>query len=169
MSIAKETLNEAYIRLHKKFADRMQQDKMSIFEMDAHEREKYIHATAMCLVTMEHKQAETEEEAERTFELYDSVLTLMMTLTPEQFERMFPIEKTFDGDRFGIKDYFFTKKIMDNLPEGEMLYKNITPFDLMWDYCNGTIRQLLVGYMGTMSDIRKLQGKPSLLQEILRQ
>ena len=169
MSIAKETMIKAYFRMQQRMADHLQQEKMSIFEMDAHEREKFIHATVMCLMTMECKEAETAEEAEKTFEVYDSVLTLMMALTPEQFERMFPIEKKFDGDRWGTKDYFFTKKIMDSLPKEEMLYKNITPFDLMWDYCNKTIRELVVGYMGAFSEIRKLQGKPSPLQEFLTQ
>lgn len=93
MSIAKETMNKAYFRMQQRMADHLQQEKMSIFEMDAHEREKFIHATVMCLMTMECKEAETAEEAEKTFEVYDSVLTLMMALTPEQFERMFPIEK----------------------------------------------------------------------------
>lgn len=165
MSIAKEKINKAYLRINQKYGDILLGSEMSIVDMDEHEREKFLYATVMFLTTAEHKNAETLEDAEALFEIYDVVITALMALTPEQFERMFPIEKTYDGDRWEVKDYYFTKKIVDSLPKGEMLYKNVNPFEFMWDYCNKTIRFLLVKYMGTMSEIRKFQGLPSLFEE----
>lgn len=165
MSIEREKINQAYFRINQRYGDLLMETKTNIINMDEEDKSKFLYATVMYLTTSSHEWTETLEEAEAMFELYDSVITLLMALTPEQFERMFPIDKTYDGDRWEVKDYYFTKKIVDSLPKGEMLYKNVNPIEFMWDYCNKTIRILLVKYMGVMSEVRKFHGMPSLLEE----
>ena len=48
------------------------------------------------------------------FNFLESVKMLMRQLTPREMMSMFPIEKEYDGEKFGCKDYFYTmEKLKD--------------------------------------------------------
>ena len=51
-----------------------------------------------------------EEEVNLMFAAAQYSLMALGLLTPVELERMFPINKTYDGDRWQSKDYFYTKK-----------------------------------------------------------
>jgi hypothetical protein len=85
-------------------------------------------------------------------------------LTPTELITIFPVDKVYDGDKFQCKDYFFT---MDELRKIGM-NKRIGPdnvLDLIWDYQNHELRELLVKYMGIMSDIRKVSTGIGIMEE----
>ncbi|WP_242317042.1 hypothetical protein [Bacillus cereus group sp. BfR-BA-01489] len=88
---------------------------------------------------------------------------LMKKITPREFITMFPITKSYDGDKWEEKDYFFTmnraKEIGMDTPIGE----NILEF--LYDYENWDMTCFTVSSMTAMSRLRRAEGKKSLAEE----
>lgn len=77
----------------------------------------------------------TVEQVNADFNFLECVKMLMGQLTPREMMSMFPIEKEYDGEEFGCKDYFFTvEKLKDfdlDKPLGEEGLE-----DFLWCYWN---------------------------------
>jgi hypothetical protein len=58
----------------------------------------------------------------------------MSQLTPREFMNIFPIDKTYDGERFECKDYFYTIKIVRALDQDAPIGDKLD--DLLWEYMN---------------------------------
>jgi len=96
-------------------------------------------------------------------ELIQDINAMIGRLSPAELMQMFPVRKIYNGERYQTKDFFYTmaalqKHGLDN-PIGNAV------FDTLWDYQNIDTELFLVGYMGVMSDIRKLQGGKGLMEE----
>ena len=50
----------------------------------------------------------TLEQVNTDFNFLECVKMLMGQLTPREMMSMFPIEKEYDGEKWGCKDYFYT-------------------------------------------------------------
>lgn len=111
------------------------------------------------------EKPEDPDAAAARMSMYQVVNGLIGLLTPAELVTVFPVDKTFDGDRWEIKDYFFTmdelRKIGMDAPIGT---EQVT--GLLWDYENGELREYLVRYMSTMSAVMEFQGKPSLFEQM---
>lgn len=88
------------------------------------------------------------EVKQNSFNLIDAILGNLI--------KIFPIDKTYDGDKWDFKDYFFTmdvlkKKCLDNAVGRDGV------FNLMWDYENRDLREFTVFYMSCMSAMYKQQ------------
>lgn len=92
---------------------------------------------------------------------YNDVLRFIERMTPRQFMQMFPIDKTYDGERWKCKDYFTTKEMCFqrgfDSPIGDAL-------TFLWDYCNPYTRCFLTGFLQAVERERRLDGKPSMLE-----
>ena len=42
----------------------------------------------------------------RGLDLYRFIVSIIGKLTPKEFMQLFPIEKTYNGEKYGFKDYF---------------------------------------------------------------
>jgi len=75
---------------------------------------------------------------------------------------IFPLDKTYDGDKWETKDYFFS---MDLIKE----YGIDTPVNdgtsFLWDYMNMETRDFLINTMSITDRIRNLQGYPSAAEK----
>ena len=71
---------------------------------------KYLWANIKAMSRINVGEYKTKEETEVNLNLFFKMKDALSILTPEELERMFPIEKEYDGVKYGIKDYFFTKK-----------------------------------------------------------
>lgn len=97
---------------------------------------------------------------------YAVVLRFIERMTPHQFMQMFPIDKTYDGERWESKDYFTTKEMcfrrgLDS-PIGDAL-------TFLWDYCNPYTRCFLSGFLKAIEWERRLDGKPSMLESFFEE
>lgn len=70
--------------------------------------------------------------------------------------KIFPIDKTYDGDKWGCKDYFFTMDVLKEKGLDNAVGRDGV-FDLMWDYENRDLREFTVFYMSCMSAMYKQQ------------
>lgn len=117
------------------------------------------------VITVHSNQHTTEEGWENLFRLAEGVMGLIGLLYPDELEQIFPIDKTYDGDRYEMKDYFYTRKMMDSLPAGQPIGSEADPMRLLWDYDNFMIRLFVVEVFECVDGIRRFQGQKSIAEE----
>lgn len=93
------------------------------------------------------------ERINKLYEFIEVIKIAISLMTPNEMLTVFPIDKKYDGDKYEIKDYFYTmnelQKIgMNNIIAGQIDY-------LLWDYMNTDINRFLVNSMSISSDIYK--------------
>ncbi|MBP1999720.1 hypothetical protein J2Z69_000739 [Paenibacillus shirakamiensis] len=108
------------------------------------------------------KRTTTLEEAHGRFIVMDMILGWIGALTPKQLMTLFPVTKDFDGNRYGIKDYFFTLNVCETHGFDQKIGD---AFDFIWDYCNHDISDFLIGFLTVTSSIRKFEGQQGLVEE----
>lgn len=104
------------------------------------------------------------ETIESCIGLCDAVIAGISQLTPAELLNTFPVEKRFDGKRWGTKDYFVTMAELDKIGMDTVIgYDHV--LDLLWDYANDDIRKFLVNYLRLMSAKRRQQGRLGIVEE----
>ncbi|MFJ7920514.1 hypothetical protein ACIQ6U_12215 [Lysinibacillus fusiformis] len=101
------------------------------------------------------------------FSIISFVNSLMELLTPREFETIFPIDKVYDGERWEMKDYFYTRKYIEEFGIDKIIGKDIDEF--LWEYSNWTIGFYLVEQTGVASDLRKLETGKGIMEEFLEE
>ncbi|WKY47158.1 hypothetical protein Q5O24_12430 [Eubacteriaceae bacterium ES3] len=88
-------------------------------------------------------------------------------LSPAEFMTIFPITKTYGGERYEMKDYFYTmEKIKEhglNKPIGDE--EAVTSF--LWDYVNIEVRLFMVRYMEIISRFSEFHTGKSTLERFI--
>lgn len=108
----------------------------------------------------------TYEELTVKFQLFEMVMHLVTMVTPRKFVQIFPIEKRYDGKRWDTKDYFYTVEMINEHGWDEPIGVTTEEvFEFLWDYQNWDVMIFLVEYMGLMSDIRRAQGQPGIMEQ----
>lgn len=109
----------------------------------------------------------TLEQIKTDFNLLECVKMLMGQLTPREMMSMFPIEKEYDGEKFGCKDYFFTvEKLKDfdlDKPLGEEGLE-----DFLWCYWNDDLFAFDVFSMSIISNMCKDQTGEGIMEKWLK-
>lgn len=77
----------------------------------------------------------TLEQINADFSLLECVKMLMGQLTPREMMSMFPIEKEYDGEKFGCKDYYFTIEKLKDFDLDKTLGEEGLE-DFLWCYWN---------------------------------
>lgn len=119
---------------------------------------KYINAA----VTAKNKMT-----ADTEFAIIECVQMFMAQLTPREFMQLFPIEKTYDGDKLGCKDYFYVMKYINTLDLDKPIGGERKLFDFLWEYQNWEINEFLVETFSTMDDLMHQQGKDGPLDKMI--
>ena len=74
-----------------------------------------------------------------------TLMYLIERLTYKEFMQIFPIEKSYDGDKWECKDYFSTMDYLKDMDLDDVIGENA--FDLIWEYHNKYVRKFGVKYM----------------------
>ena len=93
---------------------------------------------------------------ENGFNLIDALFGIIGRIKMKNLIKIFPIDKTYDGDKWGCKDYFFTMDVLKEKGLDNAVGRDGV-FDLMWDYENRDLRKFTVFYMSCMSAMYKQQ------------
>lgn len=94
------------------------------------------------------------EVKQNAFNLIDALFGLIGRIKLKNLIKIFPIDKDYDGDKWGCKDFTMNvlrEKGLDNAIGRDNV------FDLMWDYENRELRELTVFYMSCMSAMYQRQ------------
>ena len=85
-------------------------------------------------------------------QLHFIICDLLEGMPIETFVRWFPIEKEYDGDRMGTKDYFYTR---DYLCDKERIDN---PIELLMEYQNWTITFYVLNIIGAIDEMGREMG-----------
>jgi hypothetical protein len=100
-----------------------------------------------------------QEYGELKEQFYEAALIkdYMSLLTPLELETMFPIDKRYDGDRWGMKDYFSTRQLLNEIGMDSKIGDRVD--DIIWDYQNPNIRSFGVNLMSVISALARCKGE----------
>ena len=93
---------------------------------------------------------------ENGFNMIDALFGIIGCIKLNNLVKIFPIDKEYDGDKWGCKDYFFTMDVLKEKGLDNTVGRDGV-FDLMWDYENRDLREFTVFYMSCMSAMYKQQ------------
>ncbi|EOA3903589.1 hypothetical protein ACE41A_08805 [Bacillus cytotoxicus] len=100
------------------------------------------------------------------FILIGYLKNLMKVLTPRDFITIFPIDKEYDGDRYEMKDYFFTMDEINKIGMDKPIGEKILEF--LWDYQNfKDITRFNLAAMRILNNLQKMKGKKTLTEEFV--
>lgn len=103
------------------------------------------------------------ETAQNDFRFVSIIKDLMSMLTPKEFMHIYPIAKEYDGHKYGMKDYFYTRNYIESLDQDRPIGDEILNF--LWEYHNWELTNFNIEVMEHISRIRRLEGKASLGEE----
>lgn len=90
-----------------------------------------------------------------TIDLISSINSIMGTLTPRELLTVFPIAKEYDGEKYGFKDYFYTKKFIEEFGVDKVIGEEMTRFH--WDYHNQELMKFANRKMLIMNAIERVE------------
>lgn len=97
--------------------------------------------------------------------IMDAALAYLGKVTPRQMMTVFPPTKEYEGKKYGCKDYFSTTEAMHDfgldIPAGDRA------LDLLWDYNERHIREMVVKFMCITSALRQKQGQKGIAEEFM--
>lgn len=96
------------------------------------------------------------EESQAMFQLMDSIFTICGCLTLQNFVTTFPIEKSYDGEKWEHKDYFYTMEVLKEMDWDKPIGRDNVS-NLLWDYQNHELRHAYIEYTNAMSAIYRAQ------------
>lgn len=96
-------------------------------------------------------------------EFMDKIQYYMGLLTPSEFVNLFPITKDYDGDKYELKDYFYTRDYIATLPD-EPIGDVDKVSEFLFEYHNREISKFAVKFLCVASQLQRLNGQPSIAE-----
>lgn len=103
-----------------------------------------------------------------TYEYIGCLLDMFGEMTPRQVMLLFPISKTYDGERWQMKDYYSTMEEVRKIGLDNVIGRDKTPEFLM-DYENWDIDRFMVTFMLTIDRMTALQGGKSIMEKFFEE
>ena len=102
------------------------------------------------------------EDPKRLLSLAHGVKLAIAELSPTELVAIFPVQKSYNGQRTESKDYFYT---MDQLnAHGMQTQIGDAVDDMLWDFRNLDIEFFTIRCMGLIDEIRRMDGQPGLIE-----
>ena len=105
----------------------------------------------------------TDHDPEVVFRLASFLQRVIGRLTPRELLTVFPIAKTYNGERFECKDYHYTMNYIQTLGMDTVIGEKAD--ELLWEWLNKHTQIFVVQMLSAMDKIRRQQGKQSMIQE----
>lgn len=106
----------------------------------------------------------TLDETQTEFTLLSEIFNIISFLTPRNLITTFPVDKIYDGDKRGCKDYFFTMEVLSKFDWDKPIGKD-SLLNLLWDYENKDLREVYLEYISDISAIYKSQTGKGIAEE----
>lgn len=104
-----------------------------------------------CVADIEHENQRLDSSyntpfviKENGFNMMDALFGIIGRIKLNNLIKIFPIDKTYNGDKWGCKDYFFTMKALKKKGIDNILGGGNCAFELMKDYMNRDLREIIV-------------------------
>lgn len=111
----------------------------------------------------------TRDQLERLHTLSCQMTEVMATITPADLMTIFPIKKTYDGERYQMKDYFSAMEAVNARGLHEPFKTADNARALLWEYWNMDIMLYQVKLMSVISAFNQFETGESLLERWIRE
>ena len=98
------------------------------------------------------------------FACYRLTAMCMELLSPSKLAEIFPASKTYDGERFGCKDYFSAVEVLRQHTE---FSKEYTADNFCWEFWNHELGLFAVNAISLVDALNALDGRPSVLETFM--
>lgn len=109
-------------------------------------------------------ESRTLAQEQLKFTVIDSIFTILGCLTLRNFVTTFPIEKTYDGEKWECKDYFSTMEVLSSMDWNKPIGRDEL-LELLWDYDNADLRHAYMEYTSAMSAMYKAQTGKGIMEK----
>lgn len=92
-------------------------------------------------------------EIEDRYQELKLVMDTIGRLTPMELLRIYPVDKEYDGKKWGTKDYFYTMERLRRLPADKPIGDAQDVACLLWDYQNWELTELLLQWQNVLGDL----------------
>lgn len=111
------------------------------------------------------KKIIVREQVENEFALIDTIKNFMRCLTLDELINIFPITKEYDGEKYYCKDYLYAVNEFKKYDYNEQIGNNLE--EILWDCMNRDLFEFQANLFSTMSNIKKMNGEPSIMEEFM--
>lgn len=143
------------------FIDLLRENSEETTELDRDTLKKLVYFGAKFINTL--KDVKSQDDISKKMGLILYIRGLIAKMTPTELMNVYPIIKKYDGEKYCIKDYFYTKAEMDKLKQDEPIGELVD--NVLYDYNNNDVRRFLMAQLSTTSDIRKMNGQKDITEE----
>jgi len=103
------------------------------------------------------------------YEFLKVLTTLFGRLTPREIMIYFPISKTYQGEKWETKDYYYTLEYLSTIHMDEPIGTSFEDvFNFIWEYQNSKIKALGIALMKSLDKFQTLSGKETFMQYLSR-
>lgn len=92
-------------------------------------------------------------EVDRRYQELKQVMEAVGRLTPAELLKIYPVEKEYNGAKWGTKDYFYTMDKLKKRPADKPIGDAQDVACLLWDYQNWDLEYLLLQWMNVLGDL----------------
>ncbi len=89
---------------------------------------------------------------------------LIGQITPRELTRIYPIAKSYDGNKYGTVDYFSTMEKLEEFGMDEPITEDKV-MDVLFNYDNKHICEYVCTMLSVISGLRRCEGYPGLAEE----
>lgn len=107
---------------------------------------------------------QTLEISQSMYQLIDAIFMVCGHLTLRNFITTFPIKKDYNGEKWEVKDYFYTMEVLSEMDWDKPIGREQIS-ELLWDYQNDDLRHAYIEYMGATSDIYRSQTGKGIMEQ----
>lgn len=111
----------------------------------------------------------TREQLEGLHTISCGMSELMAAITPADLMTIFPIKKTYDGERYQMKDYFSAMEAVNAQGLHEPFGTADNARELLWEYWNRDIMLYQVKLMSIISAFNQFETGETLLERWIRE
>lgn len=98
--------------------------------------------------------------------IINTILSQYATLTPREFMTLFSPMKTYDGAKYGIKDYFSTMKAVNKIGLDNPIGEDVLEF--LWAYHSDPVIDFAMFLIELIDSIRNEQGEESVIVSFMK-
>ncbi len=155
-----EQYTRAFTRVEEELeqkAEGMSLEQLKRLSPELFVRSLYLFIKYVSVAYEKAKKSNLEEETIQYFWVFiESVSDRIGCLTPQEFVQLFPITKEYDGEKYGVKDYFYTIEKINAMPDEPIGQENVSEF--LFNYCNRDIDRYMIAWMGIVNRMHMLNG-----------
>ncbi|WP_342551029.1 hypothetical protein MKX57_10905 [Lysinibacillus sp. FSL M8-0216] len=104
------------------------------------------------------------KELHKYFDIAQMAKGALSILTYKELQQGFPIEKEYDGEKFGMMDYFYTVDELKGFDSDMRIGDKIN--EILWEYYNKKIMKLNSKLAVIMSQINRMEGKKGISEQV---